>query len=106
MRCNCRSTLAPDAITLEHRQLSILWTHFSSRLLSVQTLAVDIKRLLTKALQNPAVHPLGPMAKVPAVLRELIRNYVVTEAFRSTNSLRERQEVEIKVRRSLKNGSQ
>ncbi len=80
---------------LERRQLSIFWTHFPSRPVSVPALAREIKQLLMKALQAPAVHPLGPMAKVPAVLRELIRNYVVIEAFRSTNSLRERQRAEM-----------
>jgi hypothetical protein len=62
----------------------------------VPALALNIKHLLLMALRAPAAHPLSPMANVPAVLREMIRNYVVIEAFRSTNSLREREKAEVR----------
>lgn len=76
---------------LGSRNLEIFWASFPSRPSSVSGLAWNIKSQLANALRFRQAHPLGPMGKVPSMTRLLIRNYVVAEAFRSTNLLRERQ---------------
>jgi hypothetical protein len=58
---------------------------------SFPDLAGKIKTVLLDALDKATDHPFGPMASVPRPLRVLIRNYVMNEAYRTTDLLRERE---------------
>jgi hypothetical protein len=73
------------------KELNRLWDHLQGAPKSVADCASKIKSTLLKALEKSTEHPLGPMASVPPPLRAFIRNYVMNEAYRTTDLLRQRE---------------
>lgn len=72
--------------------LAALWDCLDAKPADVPQLASELKRVLFAALAATPDSPLGPMARVPPVLRQLIRYFVETRAVASTGKLREREE--------------
>jgi hypothetical protein len=73
------------------KELNRLWNHLQGAPKSVADCASKIKTTLLKGLEKSTEHPLGPMASVPPPLRAFIRNYVMNEAYRTTDLLRQRE---------------
>jgi len=73
------------------KELNRLWNDLQGAPKSVADCASKIKTTLLKALEKSTDHPLGPMASVPPPLRTFIRNYVMNEAYRTTDLLRQRE---------------
>ena len=72
-------------------ELVALWNCMETKPLDVPQLASDLKRILLSALAEIPNSPLGPMARVPLPIRQLIRIFVETHAVVSTSRLRERE---------------
>jgi hypothetical protein len=74
--------------------LAPLWDCLEAKPADVPQLALELKRILFRALAGPPDSPLGPIAQVPLPIRRLIRLFVETRAIESTNTLREREKGE------------
>jgi hypothetical protein len=71
--------------------LATLWDCLDAKPANVPELASELKRILVRALTGTPDSPLGPMARVPLPIRQLIRLFVEMHALASTNRLRERE---------------
>jgi hypothetical protein len=71
--------------------LASLWDCFEVKPGDVPQLASELKRIMFRALTGMPDSPLGPMARVPQPIRQLIRLFVETHAIASTRRLRERE---------------
>ncbi len=73
--------------------LAPLWDYLEAKPADVPQLASELKRIMLRALTGTPDSPLGPMARVPQPIRQLIRLFVETHAFASTSRLREHEKV-------------
>jgi hypothetical protein len=76
--------------------LAPLWDCLEVKPADVRQLASELKRIMFRALTGTPDSPLGPMAQVPLPIRRLIRLFVETRAIESTNTLRERENDELR----------
>jgi hypothetical protein len=73
-------------------ELDRLWDCLEAKPADVPELASELKRIMFCALTGIHDSPLGPMVRVPAPIRQLIRAFVKREAIASTTRLRKREE--------------
>ena len=72
--------------------LSSLWDCLEAKPINVPELAFELRRIMFDALAGTPDSPLGPMARVPLPIRQLIRFFVETRATASTDRLRKREQ--------------
>ena len=73
-------------------ELIFLTTHALSQHFGGSPTAAEIQSHFRFAMSNPNQHPAGPSQLLPPEFRQGIRDFVRTEAFRSTEALRLREE--------------
>lgn len=71
--------------------ISRFWSCVPGQPSDVEKLSFQLRSMLESAIKASSGDPRGPLASVPAPLREFIRVWVRADAFRSTRSLRDRE---------------
>jgi translation initiation factor IF-1 len=81
-----------------------LWDCLAVKPIDVPELAFELRRIMFDALAGTPDSPLGPMARVPLSIRQLIRLFVETRAIASTSRLRKREKANSRNLASKENG--
>jgi hypothetical protein len=71
--------------------LELFWAMFPQPPIDVEEMARGLRQLFTAAVGRPTDDPRGPLTRVPPPLRQLVRAFVTSEAYRTTSELRERE---------------
>lgn len=76
-------------VQFDDKLITRFWSAIQSQPSDIESLSLALRKIFESAIKKSHLDPRGPMAFVPEAIREFIRVYVESEAFRSTKALRQ-----------------
>lgn len=85
----CEQDEEHTTIEFSDELIARFWQSIPGQPSDIESLSFGLRKIFDAAILKSQLDPRGPIAQVPPAVREFIRVFVQSEAFRSTKSLRE-----------------